>query len=697
VYLPKGTYRTSTGLTCTANDLQIAGTSGRGSVIQATASMPWVLGLDGVNCRRFAANNLTFDGNSLASIGFWDYNNTNYEASVVRDIYVKNAVGDGFVAQRCQICTLENITSTNNGGRGIYLNGVNASGIKNLSAQTNTGAGIVIKACSDLGSGVCVPVMTTQAAMGSGDTTVVVDDASGISSFPMTFLINSEQIIVGSVTGNTLNITTRGANGTTAAAHVIGTQMNVQGATVFSGGVTIQNIDSESNLGNAVEVNTETPTVFTGITWIESNADGKDGIRVAGPNFSLKGFVRGTGKATTNVAWGVNLLPGANGTHIDDIYLGNAGGGTFWNKVNIDSSLTNYVIGNQVNAQGGATGPALNIGAAGNASNPPFCIATVCFYSPGAGLLTLTGTFTSTPGAAVSAPIGVSASGASNQTGLYYVTNQLFSGITSADTSIVLKDSTKMPAAGTILIDSEQITYSANNTGTNTLTVSARGANGTTAAAHLVNASVSELSYLQVTSGTTVNMKVGQGSITWPSGVSYGYSATPRIGFSDDIAGTGIAHSASGEWSFYSGSVLQFKFNSSGVTASNLLATGIVDGTAPITLTTGASATLGGTYNTGYTFNQHATAATAITYTLPTAAAGKQYCVKNSYNGSAADTGTITLQTSASGQFLISNGTLSATGGYIISAGAAGDAICAVAIDATHWEVYAQSGTWTLH
>jgi hypothetical protein len=131
--------------------------------------------------------------------------------------------------------------------------------------------------------------------------------------------------------------------------------------------------------------------------------------------------------------------------------------------------------------------------------------------------------------------------------------------------------------------------------------------------------------------------------------------------------------------------------------SGNLLASGIVDGTAPITLTTGASATLGGTYNTGYTFNQHATAATAITYTLPTAAAGKQYCVKNSYNGSAADTGTITLQTSATGQFLISNGTLSATGGYIISAGAAGDAACAIAIDSTHWEVYAQSGTWTLH
>jgi hypothetical protein len=139
-------------------------------------------------------------------------------------------------------------------------------------------------------------------------------------------------------------------------------------------------------------------------------------------------------------------------------------------------------------------------------------------------------------------------------------------------------------------------------------------------------------------------------------------------------------------------------------TATSLLASGIVDGSAPVAVTTASSCTLGTTsgcssvaYNSGYTFNQHATAATAITYTLPTAAAGKQYCVKNSYNGSAANTGTITLQTSASGQYIIYNGTLSATGGYVISGGAAGDGACVVGVDATHWSLYVQVGTWTLH
>ena len=133
-------------------------------------------------------------------------------------------------------------------------------------------------------------------------------------------------------------------------------------------------------------------------------------------------------------------------------------------------------------------------------------------------------------------------------------------------------------------------------------------------------------------------------------------------------------------------------------TATSLLATGNIDGTAPITATTGTTATLGGTFKSGYTFNQEATAATAVAYTLPTAAAGLQYCIGNSYNGSAATTGVLTLNTSASGQFIIfTDGTLSATGGNITSGGAAADAACVVGVDSTHWQLYVQRGTWTKH
>lgn len=113
-----------------------------------------------------------------------------------------------------------------------------------------------------------------------------------------------------------------------------------------------------------------------------------------------------------------------------------------------------------------------------------------------------------------------------------------------------------------------------------------------------------------------------------------------------------------------------------------------------VILTTGTTATL----FTPYTFNQEATAATAVTYTLPTASAGAQFCIANSYNGSAATTGVLTLATSASGQFIIfTDGTLSATGGNVTSGGAAADASCVVGTDATHWQLYVQAGTWTKH
>ena len=133
-------------------------------------------------------------------------------------------------------------------------------------------------------------------------------------------------------------------------------------------------------------------------------------------------------------------------------------------------------------------------------------------------------------------------------------------------------------------------------------------------------------------------------------------------------------------------------------TATSLLASGNVDGTAPVTVTTGSSASLGTTFKSGYTFNQNATAATAVAYTLPTAAAGLQYCVGNSYNGSAATTGVLTVNASASGQFIIfTDGTLSATGGNVTSGGAAADFACFVGVDSTHWYFKPSSGTWTKH
>jgi hypothetical protein len=141
--------------------------------------------------------------------------------------------------------------------------------------------------------------------------------------------------------------------------------------------------------------------------------------------------------------------------------------------------------------------------------------------------------------------------------------------------------------------------------------------------------------------------------------------------------------------------------NIGAATGTSLFATGSVDGTAPTTVITATPFTFGTTGTTAkheYYFNEHATAGTAITGTLPTAAAGLQYCVANAYNGSAANTGVLTVATSASGQFIIfTDGTLSATGGNITSGGAAGDAACLVGVDSTHWYLYVQAGAWTKH
>jgi hypothetical protein len=125
-------------------------------------------------------------------------------------------------------------------------------------------------------------------------------------------------------------------------------------------------------------------------------------------------------------------------------------------------------------------------------------------------------------------------------------------------------------------------------------------------------------------------------------------------------------------------------------TATSLLATGIVDGKTPITLTTGTSATLGAaTYLSGYTVNNHATMGQAVTYTLPDAVAGLQQCVRNGTGR----TGILTV-TAGSGDTIDFDGAATAAAGNIASSGALGDAACFVAIDDTVWMAYVNKGTW---
>lgn len=143
---------------------------------------------------------------------------------------------------------------------------------------------------------------------------------------------------------------------------------------------------------------------------------------------------------------------------------------------------------------------------------------------------------------------------------------------------------------------------------------------------------------------------------------------------------------------------------------TSLKATDFIDGSIPVTITTNANCTIGTnssgcpynqSWNTGYSFNQSATAGQAVTYTLPplpvTTHGGKLYCIKNSNNGSAADTGILKFLVSNTGtQSLIYNGVVSSSG-FILSGGSAGDGACALGISSTQWEIYVQVNTWILH
>jgi len=73
--------------------------------------------------------------------------------------------------------------------------------------------------------------------------------------------------------------------------------------------------------------------------------------------------------------------------------------------------------------------------------------------------------------------------------------NTLATALTdTTTTNIVLASSNLFPASGTIRIGTEDISYTANNTGTNTLSGGARSINGTTATTHSQNAVVTNIS-----------------------------------------------------------------------------------------------------------------------------------------------------------------------------------------------------------
>lgn len=150
--------------------------------------------------------------------------------------------------------------------------------------------------------------------------------------------------------------------------------------------------------------------------------------------------------------------------------------------------------------------------------------------------------------------------------------------------------------------------------------------------------------------------------------------------------------------------------NIGAATGTSLFVSGALDGHAVSDVSTTTACTLGtasascGLANSvsGYMVNEHATPGQAVTYTLPTASKGAQWCTSNG-NPSASspgtpNTGVLTVAASAAGQFItFTDGTNSATGGNVTSGGAAADSACFIGVDTTHWQLYVQRGVWTKH
>jgi hypothetical protein len=202
---------------------------------------------------------------------------------------------------------------------------------------------------------------------------------------------------------------------------------------------------------------------------------------------------------------------------------------------------------------------------------------------------------------------------------------------------------------------------------------------------------------LAVTQGTAASIGITAIGITAPASVTSYNLVLPGAAGSGFLKWTNAANVVTAV--FDPGPAL------GAATATSLLATGIVDGAAPVTTTTactsGAHCTLGGTYKSGYTLNQHATASTATFYDLPPVAntvVGMQYCVYNDIvsGTGASETGVITI-TPAATAYLVKKGVIGVQGHTATSAGAAGDGVCLVAVDTTHWKLIAAEGsTWIL-
>ncbi len=155
-----------------------------------------------------------------------------------------------------------------------------------------------------------------------------------------------------------------------------------------------------------------------------------------------------------------------------------------------------------------------------------------------------------------------------------------------------------------------------------------------------------------------------------------------------------VTGSANGAVKWYDGATVR-QVHDDQVSAIPLLTTGIVDGKAPIVITTTSSNyQLGATYQSGYTFINPTSSSASNSAILPAVAAGYQYCVGNY----AAKTGTLTVltKTGSGVQYIDLDGVLTANTGHIQATAVAGNFACFVGLSDSVWKAIPTKGVWTV-
>lgn len=352
-----------------------------------------------------------------------------------------------------------------------------------------------------------------------------------------------------------------------------------------------------------------------------------------------------------------------------------SGGNSAWNRVAFHNAPTSFS----------------DTAASGTISQPPFVTGT--------GVTTLNSSGLTLQNLTVNG-ICTGCSGGSGLSGMTATQVPIAATATTVTSSKAIQGTdTKLLSSGTISGTGAALCSSANGGATTTGCTGANGLSGMTATQIPVAATATTVTSSIATTGSgNVVLATTPTLVTPVIGAATGTSL--NLGATAVLSTT--AQSGTGSLCMTTNCTMVTP-TIGAATGTSLLVTGNLDGTAPVTATTGTTATIGaGSFKSGYTFNQEATAGAGVTYTLPATVKGMQFCVKNSIvSGTGApDTGVLTVYPAAS-SYVILNGVINTIGGGgthgVVSTGAAADAACFVAVDATHWDVWALSGSWSLN